>query len=63
MIPSDNRNKRRIYTHKGISYEILGDRAEHILKDFLYCEETKDWITIKNRITNGIMWGWLKEVK
>ena len=33
-----------------------------VLNDFLHCEKTGDWNTIKNRMTNGIKWGWLKEV-
>ena len=59
-----------IYTYKGKSYEILSDitnkdgdtlRAEQLLRDFLHCEEVGDWMTLKNRITNGLEWGWLKE--
>ena len=52
------------YTFKGITYEIREEpqRAKQLLRDFLHCEETKDWITIKNRITNGTMWGWLREI-
>ena len=58
-------DKKWIYTHKGIAYEIIEEpqRAEQLLKDFLHCESVGDWNTIKNRITNGTMWGWLKEVK
>ena len=63
MITSDKQTKRWIYTHKGIAYEILDERAEQILKDFLHCEKKGDWRTIKNRIINGTMWGWLKEVE
>jgi len=55
------------YTFGGKTYEILTkegkERDKQILIDFLHCEETKDWRTIKNRITNGTMWGWLKEVE
>ena len=59
------------FQHKGIWYEILsqitdeGDegRGEQLLRDFQYCESKGDWGTIKNRITNGLMWGWLKEMK
>ena len=53
------------YTFKGITYEIIEEpqRANQLLRDFLHCEETKDWTTIKNRIENGLIWGWLKEVK
>jgi hypothetical protein len=63
MITSDKQTKRWIYTHKGIAYEILDERAEQILKDFLHCEKIGDWKTIKNRMINGTMWGWLKEVE
>ena len=60
-----------IYTYRGKRYEILsqitnkdGDtlRAEQLLRDFLHCEEVGDWGTIKNRITNGLKWGWLTEM-
>ena len=60
-----------IYTYRGIQYEILssitdkdGDngRAEQLLRDFQWCEEKGDWNTITNRINNGLMWGWLKEI-
>ena len=59
------------YTYRGKRYEIRsqitnrdGDtlRAEQLLRDFLHCEEVRDWGTIKNRITNGLKWGWLKEI-
>jgi len=60
-----------IYTYRGKRYQILshitdkddGGRAEQLLIDFLHCESVGDWRTIKNRITNGLMWGWLKEVE
>lgn len=63
--------KNPIYTYKGKSYEILshitdeGDkgRANQLLRDFLHCESVGDWGTIKNRITNGLLWGWLKEIE
>ena len=50
------------YTYKGKKYEILGGRKEILLSDFKYCESIGDWRTIQNRITNGIMFGWLKEI-
>ena len=61
-----------IYTYKGVEYEILSHitdkdndvgRAEQLLRDFVHCEERGDWVTIKNRIGNGLMWGWLTEIK
>jgi len=53
------------YTFGGKEYEIREEpqRAKQLLRDFLHCQKTKDWITIKNRITNGTMFGWLKEVE
>ena len=59
-----NNTSQHRYTFGGKTYEIIEEpkRGEQLLRDFKHCEETKDWITIKNRITNGLMWGWLKEV-
>jgi hypothetical protein len=59
------------YTYKNITYQIVikdewdrcRQREEQILKDFKYCEQTHDYITIKNRMRNGIKWGWLVEIK
>ena len=59
------------YTYKNITYQIVikdewdrcRQREEQILKDFKYCEQTHDYITIKNRMRNGIKWGWLIEIK
>ena len=58
------------FQYKGIWYEILSEvtdvgdvgRANQILIDFEYCESKGDWMTIKNRIKNGLMWEWLKEI-
>ena len=60
-----NNTSEHRYTFGGKTYEIREEpqRAKQLLRDFLHCEETKDWITIKNRITNGTMWGWLQEVE
>ena len=59
------------YKYKNKTYQILitdewdrcRQREEQILKDFKYCEQTHDYITIKNRMRNGIKWGWLVEIK
>ena len=50
------------YTYKGKKYEIVDERNEFILSDFKYCESIGDWVTIQHRITNGKMFGWLKEI-
>ena len=41
---------------------VVGKGKKQILRDFQYCEKTGDWGTIKNRMTNGIKWGWLIEI-
>lgn len=59
------------YSFEGKTYKIVitdeGDkneqRAEQILRDFKYCESIFDWGTIKNRIKNGIHFGWLIEIE
>jgi hypothetical protein len=59
------------YKYKNKIYEIIvkdeGEynlqRKNQILSDFLFCEKIGEWNTINNRVTNGIKWGWLKEIK
>jgi len=55
------------FTFKGKTYEIVSDdsmrTSEDLLRDFEYCLEVRDYQTIKNRITGGLMWGWMKEIK
>ena len=58
------------YKYKNKTYQILiidewdrcRQREKQILRDFKYCEKINDWGTIKNRITNGVKWGWLIEI-
>ena len=50
-------NLYSIHTDEG------GERDKQILIDFNHCLKNRDWTTIKNRITNGLMWGWLTEIK
>tara|TARA_Y100000389_G_C17420528_1_gene496413 strand:+ start:587 stop:781 length:195 start_codon:yes stop_codon:yes gene_type:complete len=62
-----SRPSTNIFEFGGIQYKIHSDegleRDEQVLLDFNYCIEKKDWTTIRNRITNGLMWGWLTEIK
>ena len=55
------------YNFRKVDYQILTDegkqRDEQILIDFLHCEKVRDYHTIENRITNGLMWGWLKKIE
>ena len=58
------------YKYKNKTYQILitdewdrcKQREKQILRDFKYSEKINDWGTIKNRITNGVKWGWLTEI-
>ena len=58
------------FIYRGKKYQILSEvtdvndvgRAEQLLIDFQWCERIGDWDTIGNRITNGLKWGWLKEI-
>lgn len=55
------------FKFKGKTYEIISDdierTSEDLLRDFEYCLEVGDYETVKNRITGGLMWGWMKEIK
>ena len=61
------------FNFKGKEYQIVPEEskvltepvrpAESLLRDFEYCKEVGDYQTIKNRITNGLHWGWIKELK
>jgi hypothetical protein len=65
-----DQDEKYVYQFKGESYEIIitdegeynEQRMEIILRDFLAMEKSGDWITINNRMTNGIKWGWLKKI-
>ena len=54
-----------IFVYRGKEYKIQSNdgRDEIILNDFEWCVRNKDWDTIGNRITNGLKWGWLKEIE
>lgn len=48
----------------GKTYECIGEDKEFQIKQFKYAIETKQWQTVKNRITNQLLWGPnLKEIK
>ena len=59
-------DKNTIHTPKTFSLEIekvaFDKRCTHLEAISIYCEKIGDWSTIKNRITNGIKWGWLIEI-
>jgi hypothetical protein len=48
----------------GKTYECIGEDKDFQIKQFRYAIETKQWQTVKNRITNQLLWGPnLKEIK
>lgn len=51
------------FVYRGKEYKIQSNdgRDDIILSDFEWCMKNGDWDTISNRITNGLMWGWLTE--
>lgn len=52
------------FTFKGKTYECIGEDREFQIRQFRYAIETKQWITVKNRIINQLLWGPnIKEVK
>lgn len=59
------------FTYFNTTYEILDiidrcderdNRNQIILNDFNYCFEVGDHSTIRNRISQGLEWGWLKQI-
>lgn len=52
-----------IYEFRQVKYEVIGvddDDSLRLVNDFKYCESIGDYQTIKNRITGGLKWGWMK---
>lgn len=52
------------FEFRGKTYECIGEDKDFQIKQFRYAIETKQWQTVKNRITNQLLWGPnLKEIK
>ena len=56
-----------IFKFKGKEYEIIQQKgstqsAEWILTQFEYAVKTNQYTTIKHRIVNGLMYGWMREI-
>lgn len=51
------------YTFKKQKYLIEDEDALRLFEDFKYCESIGDYVTINNRIINGLKWGWLIKQK
>jgi len=54
------------FMYRGKTYRVIGetsDMTDRLLNDFVYCYEVKDYQTIDNRITGGLLHGWVELVK
>ena len=54
-----------IYKYRKVEYEVVGeddDMSLRLVNDFKYCARVGDYLTIENRIANGLKWGWLRHV-
>ena len=54
------------YQYKGEEYTIKGSSNEdtiRLINDFKYCESIGDYLTIDNRMTGGLMHGWITKLK
>lgn len=59
-------------TYKGKTYELdkdywkgtsVNNSIDFQYMQLKYCEETQDYTTLENRITNMLIWGGIKEIK
>lgn len=56
-----------IFTFKGKQYEILPQEdkiqtSKWLLSQFEYAVKTHQFITVENRIINGLKYGWVREI-
>jgi len=53
-----------VFQFKGKHYECIGEDREFQIEQFRFAIKDKQWTTIKNRITNQLLWGPnIREVK
>ena len=51
-----NVDEKYVFQFKGKRYECIGETKDFDIKQYKTLIEWKDWTTIKNRITNQMMW-------
>lgn len=44
------------FKFKGKLYECCGEDKDLQIRNFNHCIETRDWLTLKNRIQNQLKW-------
>jgi hypothetical protein len=53
-----------VFQFKGKHYECIGEDREFQIEQFRFAIKDKQWTTVKNRITNQLLWGPnIREVK
>jgi DNA-directed RNA polymerase subunit L len=45
------------FTYGGTLYECIGEDKDFQITQFRFCIEIQDWVTIKNRIRNQLLFG------
>jgi hypothetical protein len=52
------------FRFKGKVYECIGEDKDWQIEQFRFAIKDKQWVTLKNRITNQLLWGPnIKEIK
>jgi hypothetical protein len=60
----DNTLGKHQFQFKGKVYECIGEDRDWQITQFRFAIEDKQWVTLKNRITNQLKWGPnIKEIK
>ena len=50
-------SKKHQFEFKGIIYECIGEDKDWQVEQFKFAIKDKQWVTMKNRITNQLLWG------
>jgi hypothetical protein len=45
------------FVFEGKTYECIGEDRDWQMKQFIFAIEDRQWVTVKNRITNQLKWG------
>ena len=45
------------FKYRGKTYECIGENKDFDIEQFKFIIETRDWVTMGNRIVNQLKWG------
>ena len=45
------------FKYRGKTYECIGENKDFDIEQFKFIIETRDWVTMGNRIINQLKWG------